>query len=164
MERHRYSSFGPVADKLCALQGTIYDTIISRIVVEAQNDFEEAGLEQDTLQELKQVGDSSSASVAITLLFCISASHNNSVHHTFHCAGFTRPASLIYERYGSLRCVGAKTSESGVARSAFRFSQQKPPVFESHCFIPSPQSLSDANLLLSSHDYHCSLFLFSFCC
>ncbi|TID26556.1 transcription initiation from RNA polymerase II promoter [Venturia nashicola] len=34
--------------------GTIYETIINRIVIEAQNDFEEAGLEQETLQELKQ--------------------------------------------------------------------------------------------------------------
>ncbi|KAE9988745.1 hypothetical protein EG327_003225 [Venturia inaequalis] len=69
--------------------GTIYETIINRIVIEAQNDFEEAGLEQETLQELKQ-------HVTISFFFIpVIALH---------------PLSMSDM---AAACVGAKTSESG---------------------------------------------------
>jgi len=36
--------------------GGVYAQIIDKIIAEAKNDFEEAGLDQETLQELKHVG------------------------------------------------------------------------------------------------------------
>jgi hypothetical protein len=83
----------------CALQGGIYATIIDRIILEAKNDFEEAGLEQETLQELKQVGGIprfGSGDSDTSLLSLTSASHIYSSCHTFLFASLLlRPASLV---------------------------------------------------------------------
>jgi len=46
-----------------AVVGTVYAQVIDRIIAEAKDDFEEAGLEQETLQELKQVGGNPSCGV-----------------------------------------------------------------------------------------------------
>jgi hypothetical protein len=38
-------------------QGAVYDQIISKVILASQNDFEECGVDQTTLDELRQVSD-----------------------------------------------------------------------------------------------------------
>jgi hypothetical protein len=42
--------------RLTSLQGEIYEKIIQEVINASQNDFEENGVQQQTLMELQQVG------------------------------------------------------------------------------------------------------------
>lgn len=160
-QRHRYSSVGTVADKLCAIQGSVYETIINRIVVEAQNDFEEAGLEQETLQELKQVGDGSSASVAITMLFCISQHLTLSFFIIPFIAlefGGLQPSNM--NDMAACAALGRGPAKAGWLGLPFDFRSGSRLYLKAIALYPLHNLFSTLTIFGTSHDYHESLSCF----
>jgi hypothetical protein len=60
---------------LTYLQGEIYEKIIQEVINASQNDFEENGVQQQTLMELQQVGHFFSFSLHITCLCAFISNH-----------------------------------------------------------------------------------------
>jgi transcription initiation factor TFIIA large subunit len=56
------------ADVLTAMQGNVYQQIIEKVIQASQNDFEEFGVDQSTLDEMKQVCHSS---LAVCISSCV---------------------------------------------------------------------------------------------